>query len=269
MKCGTSWIQSCLESRSDVCLPRGVKETFYFDRHYRRRQLDWYAEHFRLAGPDQTILEIAPTYFHAAGIVDRVAEALGPIPIVITLRDPVARAFSLYRHMRRYGMTRRATFGEALIHHPEIIESSRYATHLRRWQDRFGTSRVRVVWMETLRRDPFAFANQVCSALDIARPTDPDALPGRINEATIPRHHAVATAGRWAGDLLRRHRLYRPIEIAKSLGIKPLFFGTAEPSPIRQSPPSATESEIERFRNLLGNEWPQIESLKPPIDAAA
>jgi hypothetical protein len=36
MKAGTTWLYSYLISRGDVCLPEGVKETFFFDRRFNK-----------------------------------------------------------------------------------------------------------------------------------------------------------------------------------------------------------------------------------------
>jgi hypothetical protein len=120
----TTWLYTVLAGQ--VGLPRGVKETQFFDRHYDKG-LRWYAAHFKHCTPGLTIGEIAPTYFSSSEARQRIRSTLPDCKIVCTLRDPVERLYSLYRLMRQYGWTR-LPFESALKDHPEMMDSSRYSS---------------------------------------------------------------------------------------------------------------------------------------------
>ena len=255
-RAGTTWIHELLATRDDVALPRGVKETYFFDLKWDRGRA-WYEEFFP-ASDATRVVEVGPSYFHADAAPERVAELLDPVTVVCTLRDPVERTHSLWVHMRRYGMTT-AAFGEALEMHPELIDSSRYATHVRRWRDAVGESNVTVLFMHQLREDRQAYADRVCAVLGLpARPV-PEALSQRVNEGGLPRSRRLARLG-WKGSrALRDAGLHDVVNAAKRSGLQRVFFGA--PGARRPPPPNSAERarlqeallpEIERLEVMLG-----------------
>lgn len=230
MKCGTTWIHEYLEARGDVRLPHLVKETFYFDR-FRGRGLGWYSKRFGDARPGRydAVVEVAPSLFHHSDTLPAIIrEELGDIPILVTLRDPVDRAWSHYQHLRR-GYTRQL-LPEAIKRFPEIVSASRYSLHLPRWREAF--SEVRVVHQELLAADPGAYAATVADALRLPPQSFAQAPLTRSNEATRPRSFYLAQLGRKASHGLRRAGLYSAVDIAKRAGLKPFFFGDPAPSPM-------------------------------------
>ena len=94
---GTTWLHEALSYHPGLCLPSNVKETMFFDRHHGKG-LSWYADHFkhRLAG--QLCGEEGPTYFQVPQAPERIKEANPQCRIIITIRDPVSRTLSGYRH---------------------------------------------------------------------------------------------------------------------------------------------------------------------------
>lgn len=235
MKAGTSWLYEYLKSHDEVVVPSGTKETFFFDQRFDNKSSDWYYSHFapRHHGRTKRVLEVAPTYFHPANVPARVLETLGRIQIIVTLRDPAERAFSLFQHMRRYGFTSCTDFQDAVRSHAEILESSRYNESLHRWERTFGRENVSVLFMDDLRNDPLRFASDCCNALGITPPYDTSGFPSKVNEAAEAGNYYVAKLTRLGGDLLRSFRLYRVVDAAKRLGLKKLVYG--KPQTVRQS----------------------------------
>jgi len=122
----TTWLHARLLRH--VVFPKGVKETMFFDRHFKKG-LFWYQSHFRHGRSDQPVAEVAPTYFHSAEARERIARTIPHCKIICTLRDPVSRLYSLYHFMRHYGFTR-VSFERALKDFPLHDGSSRYAHHV-------------------------------------------------------------------------------------------------------------------------------------------
>lgn len=224
MKAGTTWVHDYLAWRGDVCLPQGVKETFFFDRHFDR-DMDWYGTHFSHHNPDchRAIVEVAPSLFHCPGSPGRVANLLGPVPLIVTTRDPVARAWSHYLHLRRKGYTD-AALPEAIVRHPEIITASRYDLQIRRWQQALPASPVTILPLEDLMVDPAAYAARLCAALDLPR-RDPPTDLGRSNEGGEPPSFLLARLGRQTAAAIRSRGGYGVINLAKRTGLKRVFFG--------------------------------------------
>jgi hypothetical protein len=224
MRAGTSWIQDYLRARGDVGLPAGVKETFFFDRHFHKGP-DWYARHFRHTGPmARRVVEVGPSYFHCPQAPARIHAVLGDIPLVVTLRDPVRRAWSHYLHLRRYGYTR-APLRQAVADFPEILEASRYRTRLAQWHRLFPPRRIHVLTQEALAQSVQEYAARLCTALSIPYAPPGTELLGRRNEVAAPPSPRLAALGERGANLLRANRLYAVVNLAKRLGLKSLFYG--------------------------------------------
>ena len=225
MKAGTSWIHDYLQSRGDVALPHGVKETFFFDRRYDKGE-DWYAQHFRRYDADvhRLCIEVAPSYFHCPEAPARIKETLGEIPLIVTLRDPVKRAWSHYLHLQRYGYTS-APLQQAAVDFPQILMASRYRECISRWQAYFSIGQIHVVWQEKLAGSVEAYSKQLCETLSLPYAAPSEELYGRSNAAAMPRSLRLAAAGDSFAHFLRRHRLYGVVNFAKQIGLKEFFFG--------------------------------------------
>jgi hypothetical protein len=161
----TTWLHEVLKGR--VGLPANIKETDFFTRFYDRG-LDWYADYFRERDGLRVVGEIAPMYFASPRARDRIAKDLPSCKIIVSLRDPVERAYSNYRLLRRITTTK-ADFERAATTRGDLLESSRYGTHLQSWYDTFGRERVLVLIYDDLESDPQGFLDKVCDFIGIAR----------------------------------------------------------------------------------------------------
>ena len=132
---GSSWLHETLSDHTR--LPRPTKETRFFDKHFHLG-FGWYHDHYASSSDENLLLgEVAPTYFISADARERIAHSVPNAKIVCTFRNPVERVISLYRLKRAYGMIP-WKLEEALIRDPELVDSSRYATHLKAWQRAMG-----------------------------------------------------------------------------------------------------------------------------------
>ena len=85
--------------------------------------------------------EVAPTYFASDEARERLIRTFPEARIICIFRDPVERIISHYRVKRAYGMLA-WDLEQAIRRDPELIESSKYATHLKAWQRTFGSDQV-------------------------------------------------------------------------------------------------------------------------------
>jgi len=233
MKAGTTWAYEYLKSRGDVCMPKGVKETFFFDRHYER-DIEWYKAHFTYCENEryQRIMEVAPSCFHCPDAPKRINKILGKIRLVVVLRDPVKRSWSHYLHLLRYGYTSEP-FHIAVRKFPEILEASRYDTQLKRWRRVFG-DQIQVLFLEDLEANMENYCRKLCDALQLRFILPESTSNERTNVATVAPSQWLAKAGRTIANSLRHRRMYFVVNIAKSLGLKRIFFGrriTSLPEP--------------------------------------
>lgn len=159
---GTSWLHDVLSSQAS--LPNPIKETRFFDLHFSRG-LDWYLRYFK-DHSDKRRGEVAPTYFADPDAHKRIAKTVPDARVVCIFRHPVERAVSLYNLKRAYGMCP-WSFEEALLRDPELVESGKYATHLKKWQRTLGSQNVLVTFYGDLRDEPQAYLDRVADFIRI------------------------------------------------------------------------------------------------------
>jgi LPS sulfotransferase NodH len=224
-KCGTTWLHDYLESRGDICLPKGVKETFYFDRYFDKGNA-WYESHFSPCEDMlcRMVLEIAPSYFSNHNAQKRLPSYAPGAKIIVMVRDPVARAWSHYLHLKRYGYTNKPLL-EAVQDFPEIIESSLYEKHIDIWKNAFGEKSVLVFSFEELVRDPVSFVNHFCDAVGIPRNDKLESITRKSNEASASRNFYLAKVVNMVADYCRQRKLYFVVNFLKKIGLKKLVFG--------------------------------------------
>lgn len=262
---GTSWLDRMLRRHPRVCLPRQVKETMFFERHWENG-VDWYASHFPDAAPGQVRGEVAPTCFDLPAAAERIAALNPACRIVVTLREPVGRTVSLWHHHVAKGRAPR-DFRQAVRAMPRIVESGRYAVHLSRWIERFGADRVLVELIDDVDARPQEVLDRVTAFLG-AGPMRVDEAGERVGAATMPRHPRLAAAAARAATALRARRLHWLPELGKRLGLKRVFSGAEHDMP-RLAPGDAAwlaeefASDVAFVERLLGRELPSWRAAAP------
>src|SRR3990172_7835495 len=112
----TTWLHKVLSGH--VGLPRGVKETQFFDRHYSLG-MEWYLRHFRDWPANRPCGEFSPTYF---------ASAEARMRIAADVRKPTGSG--------------------------NMFNVNRYAYHVRACQGAMRAGNVRVFLCDDLEADP-------------------------------------------------------------------------------------------------------------------
>ncbi len=250
---GTTWLHAALTGH--VGLPLRVKETKFWGPHYHKG-IQWYADHFRHCDSSRPVGEICP-YFRTREARERIARHLPKCKIIVTLRDPVDRSYSQYRLMRRIGLID-GTF-EQEFKHPRIVETNRYAFHLRQWINVFGSENIKVLLFRDLKRDPQAFLDQVCEFIGIPNISlaAKTITANDVNSFKYqPRSRRIARRVTRMMDLLHEQRAYRTFNLLDRIGL--WNFLLLSPRPF---PPLSAATEMLLREQLL----PEIEELEDLI----
>jgi hypothetical protein len=201
---GSTWLHEVLVRHPEVFLS-GAKDLYFFSRCYSRG-LGWYQAQFRAARPDHKVIgEVGTDYLACAQAPTRIRACLGPdVRLMVTLRDPVSRAFSSYLYLSKHGLAA-PSFRQTALASPELIEEGRYATQLRRYLDHFGRRTLYIALFDDLQQDAQRFLNGVTDWLGIARQ---GVGPG-LMEARLPSSEArwlpLASLARRGADWVRGH----------------------------------------------------------------
>jgi hypothetical protein len=251
---GTTWLHTVLSECARLSHP--TKETRFFDKHFERG-LDWYGSHYRKAAKERVVGEIAPTYFASPEARERIAQLIPEARIVCTFRDPVDRIVSHYRLKRAYGLIPWG-FEEALKRDPELMESSRYATHLKRWKSTFSDSQILVTAHEDMQADPQSYLNKVVDFVGARRLKLRPSQKHRVLTAegmTEPRSYRWTRGALLLADWSKARRLGGIVDAAKKLGAVKFFVGGG------RSFPELSSSMRARLHELFRNEVEELEIM--------
>jgi len=228
-RAGTTSLWQFLRQHPDVLMPSSLKtkEPSYFAETSptwatKFRDRDAYLDLFKDAGEKKAIGEASPAYMMTPTCARRIFTMYPNARIIITLRQPARRAFSLYRYMCMWGLEWLPTFERALAAEEArasdvdlqrkypfwfpvflYFRASLYASQVKPYLDVFPRKQIHVVLFEDLKRRPVETTQEIFSFLGI----DPSFAPGvkPHNESLVPAstrlHHLLA-------DHWRMHPLF-------------------------------------------------------------
>jgi hypothetical protein len=194
-RCGTTWLHHQLEGHPQIAMARPTRPEpkVFLDDLAPDQGLDWYVDTwFAHATSGQVLGEKSTSYVDRPDAIQRVRALLGDVPLVVQLRDPVARALSHWRFSHENGLEQRS-LTEALAANLEgplpwdpsatsvspyaYLERGRYAESLRPWVDAFGDL-LHVQVLEELLARPELFAETLAHVgVDPARTPEVDLAP--------------------------------------------------------------------------------------------
>jgi hypothetical protein len=176
-KCGTSSLYAYLEQHpqldgviSHPSHPSGrwvEKEVHFFqqDEHYERGER-WYRAHFHRPQPGVINFEATPDYLTSVRSPNRVHALLPEAKLIVSLRDPVARAFSAYQHTQRLKLSEES-FRDALERefrqegdrsvprqNWDFLRKGRYAESLERWFALYPREQFHIINFRDLAENP-------------------------------------------------------------------------------------------------------------------
>jgi Sulfotransferase domain len=184
-KAGTTSLHDYLGQHPDIFMSRS-KEPFFFTRDWGPKNLKEYLELFADAIGKKAIGESSTGYLYSEESPKWIKSVLGNVRIIILLRNPAERAFSLYSWMVREGFEDAQSFAEALKR--EILRQSDasfrrtcpqfypdylyfttglYTEQVRRYLDIFGTTNVRIHLFEDLVSDPLCVCRDIFTFLEV------------------------------------------------------------------------------------------------------
>lgn len=182
-KAGTTALYDYLRTHPQLCLP-GVKEPHFFDDDtrdwddpdYRTYEALFDRANGRLCG------ECTPIYLYWPNCLERVRAYNPAMKFVVSLRDPVERAWSHYRMELARGVeplpfsrairegrdrfSRETSFGG---HHRvySYVERGFYAAQLQRLHEIFGRDQIFTLDAQQLRSNPRVSLDRLCDFLDV------------------------------------------------------------------------------------------------------
>lgn len=148
-----------------------AKEVHFFD--YEENFLKgerWYRAQFPRKGSNKFVIEATPDYIYGTAVQARMHQTLPHARLVLSLRDPVERAYSHYRHLAKRGRVT-APFEQVLKDAmtskddqrgaESMIARGRYAEQIEELFTRYPREQVHVVDFREIERNPAAVTSGI------------------------------------------------------------------------------------------------------------
>lgn len=216
-KCASTWVYDILDGHPEVSLSRDKEVDFfsnYWDRGY-----EWYASHFDVpkSAAVSVIGEVSPSYLSDADAPERVAKYNRDMRIIVTVRNPVDRAYSNHKHNIRQGfvLSDDLRFETAVENNPTYIEHGLYGECIGRWRAHFPVEQIQIVFFEDILQRPGEVAREIFRFLAIDENYRSPAIDKKSNASVavanvrlartidVIRKHVLASRFSWVWALLR------------------------------------------------------------------
>lgn len=190
---GTTSLFNYLNVHPQIHLPI-IKEIHYFDLQSKKTS-NWYFAHFPMRYPKSKFItgEASPYYLFHPDVAMRVAQLLPEIRLIVLLREPVARAYSHYRHSLELGLEHRS-FETAAIEEMDLIQSGTpissdnidlhrhqtfiarglYIEQLENWLNHIPRENILILLSERFFQYPHDTFNEILAFLDVEEIELPD-----------------------------------------------------------------------------------------------
>ncbi|NOR70224.1 MAG: hypothetical protein GQ532_11140 [Methylomarinum sp.] len=170
-KTGTTSLWMYLKQHPGVFMPESIvdKEPSYYCDSYGHTDYDKYLQLFKSAGCCKAVGEASNAYLTSPESANWIRKEVPDAKIIIVLRNPVDRAYSLYRWMVNHGYERVYPFERALEienerkydvsfyqHNPQYyynylyFESGLYYEQLERYFNAFPAEQIKVILLDDL-----------------------------------------------------------------------------------------------------------------------
>lgn len=240
---GTTSLYHWLKQHPEVFMP-DIKEPCYFVHGYGISDLEKYLSLFEPGRGKKAIGEASAAYLGSPESPQWIRDALGNVRVIILLRNPIERAYSLYCWMVMEGYEWVPTFEEALEeedrrfrdeffreNNPEYFwdymyfRSGLYYEQVKRYMETFGLNSIRIFIFEDLTRSPEKVYGDVCRFLDISdnhRPAfvaqNPSKVPRSVKLQYLLRQTQRLPSGLpWAFRKFSRPVIRRLVPLLMSL----------------------------------------------------
>jgi len=184
-KSGTSALWHYFQKHPDIFVTNdiSIKELGYFSNQYGINDKNAYLNFFSKAKDNQIIGEVCHAYLTSEESASWIKQEIPHAKIIIILRNPINRAYSLYNWMVMEGYENASSFSRALqiekirknkkLQHTFLqnylyFESGLYYEQVNRYMNVFGKEKVLVLPYEEFSKNQLYYLNKIFNFLGVS-----------------------------------------------------------------------------------------------------
>lgn len=260
LKAATGSIYFYLKQHPDVFMatPKELRYFAYdpqiefYERAKSTRVRSWedYVSHFEETGSAKAVGEASPNYLRSPGACARIHERLPDAKLIVSLRNPADRLFSLYQMDVRDGRTKLPFDQFAMEANACRVKGNFYWQDLIQYYQTFDPRQIEVVIFEDLAANPQGISQRLFRFLGV----DDGFEPGieQRNPGGIPRSQLLHSILRTTSRHLK-HRVTLPEGLARRVkGIRRMATTKISVDPeVRRHVLEICREDIERTSQLI------------------
>lgn len=179
-RAGTTWIARNLAQHPDVFVPY-KKELHFFDGNFAKG-VAYYEAEFQGWADQKAVGEITPKYLHHEDAAARIKETLPNAKLIVSLRNPIERAYSSYWKSRAsFPDDKLVSFVERREVLPDLVEAGLYYKHLERYFALFGRQQIAILLFDDIEQRPEQALRDLFMFLEVDPTFVPSTLHHKIN----------------------------------------------------------------------------------------
>jgi len=183
-KCATTWLQACLNDHPGAYIPPGEPHYFSYDFDPEDPLPKAYLDRFKDAEPGQVVGENSNTYLPHPDCARRIKATLPDARLVISLRDPVSRAYSDYAmRIRQQGKLSDMFRFIDPDHAPDywFLHKGLYHQQISQWLEHFPREQVLILIADDYKTDAQNQFASLCRHIGIDDSFVPPSLTAKVN----------------------------------------------------------------------------------------
>lgn len=202
-KSGTTALWNYFQLHPDIFVTKDIKykELGYFSNQYGLNDRERYLSHFSSAFPNQKVGEVCHAYLSSKESAELIRTEVPNAKIIIMLRNPIDRAYSLYNWMTMEGYESISSFETALKKEKDRVKSKQlhefvqnymyfssglYYEQVKQYFETFGESNVLVMAYEDFNKDQLSHLNKIYKFLEVSTLTELENI--RVNKSRVVRY---------------------------------------------------------------------------------
>ncbi len=140
---------------------------------------------------EKKIGEVTPDYIYSAVAPERIKEHFPDVKLILTVRNPVERIYSMYWILRgKYENDNQYTFEEKLESTPNLINQGFFINYIENYLKTFNKEQLLVLTFEELKNSPTTFLKKIYDFIGVDNEFESPYLKTKINRATFRKHYS-------------------------------------------------------------------------------
>jgi hypothetical protein len=223
-RCGKTTIYNWMEEHPQV-ITSSEMELHFFNHRYDYGY-NWYERNFLWKKRTLISGEMSSSYIYDLSVPKRVFKYSPDMKIVLSVRNPIDRLISAYRHDIQIGNVisdGEYSISKGIENNPTYLEYGLYAKYFNEWLNIFPKENILVVIFEEMIKTPHQSYLQLCEFLNIDNSFTPRSINKKLNHSWLPKSRRLMILQKNIAKIFRSVGLGLLVDGLKTFGLKKMI----------------------------------------------